>query len=92
MARKKITKNQLRQCLELVTDNEKLRNTTMNLADERMDSKYRIAITDVEEVFLKGGGNYSLLSGLLLTIQNMSSEKKVQSKPKKKEEKKNENK
>ena len=72
MARKKVTKNQLRKALHTITDSEKLRNKTMNLAEERLDSKHNILITDAEEVFLKSGGGYSLLTALLIELQTVT--------------------
>lgn len=71
MNRTKVSRTQLKKCLETVCDSEKLRNNIMSRIDDRLDSKYQCTVVDVEQVFLKCTENKSMLGSLHQEIQNI---------------------
>ena len=72
MARKKLSKAQLKSCLERVTDSEKLIVKILNRCEERLDSKYQLTVVDVEQVFLKCSEDKYMLTCLHAEIQNLN--------------------
>lgn len=75
MARTKVSRTQLKKCMEKVCDNEKLRNNFMSQIDDRLDSKYQCTTVDVEQVFSHCSQNKSMLGSLHQEIQNIGSSK-----------------